>query len=147
MGDLYLLDTNVLVHYVRSDEVWARIQARYSLLLADPRPMICVVTAGELRSLAFQFNWQALRLSQMDFIVNYFDWVNIDRRSVLESYALIDAHSQSIGRKMGKNDLWIAAATRALGATLLTTDRDFDPIHPGLIQREWIDPTPPAGTP
>ena len=147
MGDLYLLDTNVLVHYVRSDEVWGRIQARYSLLLADPRPMICVVTAGELRSLALQFNWQAFRLGQMDFILNYFDLVNIDRRSVLDAYAVIDAHTRSIGREMGKNDLWIAAAAHTLGARLLTTDRDFDLLHPTFIQREWIDPTPPPGTP
>jgi tRNA(fMet)-specific endonuclease VapC len=147
MGDLYLLDTNILVHYVRSDEVWGRIQARYSLLMVDPRPMICVVTVGELRSLALQFNWQAARLNQMDFILNYFDWSNIDRRSVLNAYALIDAHTRSAGREMGKNDLWIAATAHALGARLMTTDRDFDFIHPAFIHREWIDPTPPPGVP
>jgi tRNA(fMet)-specific endonuclease VapC len=65
MGDLYLLDTNVLVHYVRSDAVWQRIQLKYSLLLADPQPLISVVSVGELRSLAHQFNWLAARRAQM----------------------------------------------------------------------------------
>jgi predicted nucleic acid-binding protein len=29
---------------------------------------------------------------------------------------------------MGENDLWIAATARALGATLVTRDQDFDNI-------------------
>jgi tRNA(fMet)-specific endonuclease VapC len=147
MGELHLLDTNILVHSVRADEVWDRIQATYSLFLADPTPLICVVSVGELRSLAFQFNWQAARRDRMRFVLDYFEWANIDRESVLDAYALIDAHTRSIGREMGKNDVWIAATAHALGATLLTTDRDFDHIHPVFVRREWIDPTPPGGTP
>jgi predicted nucleic acid-binding protein len=94
-----------------------------------------------------QFNWQAARRDRMRFVVDYFDWANIDRESVLDAYALIDAHTRAAGREMGKNDLWIAATGHALGARLLTTDRDFDFIHPDFIQRDWIDPTPPPGAP
>ena len=45
---LYLLDTNILVHLVRGDSVWARARATYQPLLTEPRPIICVVTAGEV---------------------------------------------------------------------------------------------------
>ncbi len=51
---------------------------------------------------------------------------------------------------LSKNDLWIAATAKAMGLTLLTTDRDFDPLHPTLITRTWIDPAsqlPPAAPP
>lgn len=41
---------------------------------------------------------------------------------------------------MGKNDLWIAATAAAMGATLLTTDRDFDRLAPRFLSRIWIDP-------
>ena len=41
---------------------------------------------------------------------------------------------------MGENDVWIAATARRLGATLLTTDRDFDHLHGTWIDRVWIDP-------
>jgi len=44
---------------------------------------------------------------------------------------------------MGKNDLWIAATARTTGATLLTTDKDFDHFDPALLPQEWIDPTLP----
>jgi predicted nucleic acid-binding protein len=32
-------------------------------------------------------------------------------------------------RNMGKNDLWIAATAHVLGASLLTTDKDFAHLH------------------
>jgi tRNA(fMet)-specific endonuclease VapC len=62
-------------------------------------------------------------------------------------YGEIDAWSLSVGRKMGKNDVWIAARARVTNTTLLTTDCDFDPLHPAdptrswQVDREWVDPT------
>lgn len=44
---------------------------------------------------------------------------------------------------MGKNDIWIAASARAIGARILTTDRDFDFIHSLFIQRQLGDLTAP----
>jgi tRNA(fMet)-specific endonuclease VapC len=32
------------------------------------------------------------------------------------------------------------ATARATGFTLLTTDRDFDRLHPTWLNRIWIDP-------
>lgn len=44
------------------------------------------------------------------------------------------------GKALGKNDLWIAAAAKVSGATLLTTDPDFDILHEAKqIQRIRID--------
>ena len=36
--------------------------------------------------------------------------------------------------------LWIAATAHVTGATILTTDRDFDPLHGLFLQRDWVDP-------
>jgi len=41
---------------------------------------------------------------------------------------------------MGKNDIWIAACAKASGATLLTTDRDFDRLNPHLLSVEYVAP-------
>ena len=49
-----LLDTNILVHYVREDALSQVIEARYSLRVAKPAPIISVITEGELRALARQ---------------------------------------------------------------------------------------------
>jgi tRNA(fMet)-specific endonuclease VapC len=42
---------------------------------------------------------------------------------------------------MGKNDLWIAACAKASGASLLTTDKDFDHLNGALLTVEYISPT------
>jgi len=42
-------------------------------------------------------------------------------------------------RPMGQNDIWIAATAATLGAWLMTTDEDFEHLHPKYIQRISID--------
>lgn len=59
---LYLLDTNVLVHFVRGSVIWKRIRDRFEPLTATPTPRICVVTDGEIRSLAVQWGWAEKKL-------------------------------------------------------------------------------------
>jgi predicted nucleic acid-binding protein len=78
----------------------------------------------------------------MEFALGYFDEVFIDSRPLVDAYAVIDAHFQARGRPFGKNDLWIAVCAHVTGARLLTTDRDFDPMDPLFLSRDWIDPTP-----
>src|SRR4051794_23193088 len=132
---LFLLDTNVLVHFVRADAVWTRIRTSYQLFAAEPRPLVSIVTAGELRSLALQFNWGKAKLDQMEFCLGYFDQIPIESQQLVETYAVIDAHFQKKGQPLGKNDLWIAATATATGARLLTTDRDFDALDPLFLSR------------
>ena len=38
----------------------------------------------------------------------------------------------------GDNDLWIAATAAATAAHLITTDADFDPLHPAYIRRTVV---------
>jgi tRNA(fMet)-specific endonuclease VapC len=140
MTVLYLLDTNILVHQVRRDAVGERIRKIYSPLLAEPRPLISFVTEGELRSLSFQLGWGNDKTEQAHFLLTYFQRATIETEEVLQAYALIDTFSERMGRSMGKNDLWIAATAHTTGATLLTTDKDFDHLDSVFLKREWIDP-------
>ncbi len=39
---------------------------------------------------------------------------------------------------MGKNDVWIAAAAHVTGARIITTDTDFDHLHPGFLVRDYL---------
>jgi predicted nucleic acid-binding protein len=140
MATLYLLDTNILVHPVRRDAVGERIRRLYSPLLTEPRPLISVVTEGELRSLGFQLGWGKEKTEQSHYLLTYFQRTTIETEEVLQAYALIDTFSERLGRSMGKNDLWIAATAHVTGATLLTTDRDFDHLEGQFLKREWVDP-------
>src|SRR5262249_18712203 len=106
----------------------------------DPTPVISVVTVGELRSLALQFNWGTEKLDQMEFCFGFLRGVSIDDPDIIRAYAVIDAHTQRAGHPRGKNDCWIAATASVLGARLLTTDKDSDRLDPQFLSRDWIDP-------
>jgi len=137
---LYLLDTNVLVHFVRGSQLWQRIGATYQLLTVTPTPRISLVSEGEVRSLALQWQWGLSKLQQMEFCLSYIQTQTIDDPEVVQTYATLDAYCESLGQSIGKNDAWIAATASVLGATLLTTDRDFDRFPSAYLKREWIDP-------
>ncbi len=102
-GSLVVLDTNVLVHLLRNKATGQRIEKKYNLSQRRERPLICIVTVGEIMSLARLGNW-------LDAI------------------------------KMGKNDLWISATTAVTGAVLLTSDKDFDPLHNVVFKRFYEPP-------
>ncbi len=137
---LFLADTNILVHYARRSALYQRIEATYHLTQSDPPPLISIVTRGEILSLAVQFGWGQRRRQELDRFVRRCTTVNLDYPGLLEAYAEMDAYSLAIGRKLGDNDLWIAATAKVTGALLLTTDKDFDHLHSAFIQRDWIDP-------
>ena len=139
---LYLLDTNIFVHAIRNSPIWQqRIVATYAPMSSSPVCLYSIVTAGELRSLAIQLAWGSAKKNQMLALLGYFGCADINAPSILQDYAIIDAYCKDHGLTLGKNDLWIAATTSATGATLLTTDKDFDPLHDIFLNRIWIDPT------
>ena len=136
----YLLDTNVLVHLIRGNDLGRKIDADFDLRSSLARTLICVVTVGELRALALRLGWGARKSAELDRLLSSLIVVDIHRPDVIAAYAEVDVAGHRAGRSPGKNDVWIAAVARASGATLLTTDKDFDHLDPGLIRRVWINP-------
>jgi len=53
-----------------------------------------------------------------------------------DQYARIKREAERKGTPLDENDLWIAAATISIGATLVTTDRDFRRVS-GLKVEDW----------
>ncbi len=135
---LYLLDTSVLVAYVRAGPVGEYVEQTYHLRQSGFKPLICVVSAGEILSLARQFEWEDEKVKVMADLLREFVWVDISLPEICEAYAEIDSFSRSKGMPMGKNDVWIAAATKVTSATLLTMDKDFDHLADSHISRVLI---------
>ena len=143
MSGLYLLDTNVVVALVRGQALGAAIDLRFGLTQAKRRPIISVVTHGEIRVLARRNQWSESRVAALTRALNALVTVDINITSVIDAYVEIDLFSQKYpegARNMGKNDLWIAACAKAAGATLLTTDKDFEHLTPALLAVMTIDP-------
>ena len=122
---IYLLDTNILIHYLRKSSLADYVERTYKPLVPSPTttPIISAVIHGELESLALQNNWGEPRKLELQLLINKFLIVDIRVKAIINRYAEIDAYSQGklkgqplIGsaRNMGKNDLWIAATASVL---------------------------------
>ena len=136
-----LLDTNILILLARGGVAAQRLESAYALTSRRLTPLISVVTVGETLSLANRNGWGAAKLTALEQLMTQLVVIDISREPVLRAYADIDVETTRAGTRMGQqNDLWIAATAAATGAVVLTTDRDFDVLHPAHIQREWVDP-------
>lgn len=135
----YLLDTGILVHYVRQSPLYQTIEANEKLMEQDCIPFISVVTMGEILSFGIQQNWGQAKLQSLRNLFSKLVVLDINSNDerLLEAYAEIDSYSKNkllsdkLGRSiaMGKNDLWIASTAKVANAVLLTIDGDFEHLN------------------
>ena len=92
---LYLLDTNIVLTLVRGNALAAYINASFGFLELKVRPMVCVVTHGEVRVLAGLNHWGKNKLKTLERALDNLVTVDINHPSVLDSYVEIDLYSQS----------------------------------------------------
>ena len=147
---LYILDTGIIVGYIRAAGYAKYIEAEYSVSEPPNISVISAVTVGEMLSLAIQFKWGSRRRQNMSDLLGSFAWIDINDKSILDRYAEIDAFSQGkhpsiqlpkgmTARNTNKNDIWIAATGSVLNATLLTIDKDFDHLDGPFLKVTYID--------
>ena len=144
----FLVDTNVLLLYIRQDTRIHSIDATFNPLAASTTSIISVVTEGELRSIALQRYWGTSKMIALESMLKKFLIADIHVQEIIEAYAEIDAFSQGklitrplgvTARSMGKNDLWIAATASVLKLPLLTTDKDFHHLDEIYLDLAFID--------
>ncbi len=143
-----IIDTCVFIHIVRDTITGKECIKALEKYDTAPNIIVSVATKAELKSFMLQNNWGATKIQKLTNILNqitYIDIANSDNL-LMDSYTNIDAFSKRktkdnkdnllIGsaRKMGKNDLWIAATAHALDIPLLTTDGDFDHLNKTFIK-------------
>jgi predicted nucleic acid-binding protein len=128
----------------------SHISSQLALLnLPNNRVAISIVTMGEMLSIAQQNHWGISKVEHLELLFKTFRPIPIDKRILIDAYAEIDTFSQGrhltkslpmgiTARNMGKNDLWIAATTHLLNATLVTTDNDFDHLNPLFLKLHKI---------
>lgn len=124
----YILDTGILVHYIRGSDAYQAIEAKYQLVPSAFQPMVCVVSLGEIRAFGISSGWGSKKFEQLDKLFTMVTVVDIDKQDIIHEYARLSVLAKSNGWALltQKNDLWIAAVANVTGATLLTFDKDFD---------------------
>ena len=127
----YLLDTNILLHWLRNSPQSETIEQRYRLFDSRFRPLICDVSLGEMRSFARGRKWGRDKLERLRNLEKELTAVDISDPRVLDAYADLSTLAKQNGWSIfkAKNDLWIAAAAVVTQSHLLTMDRDFLPLR------------------
>lgn len=139
-GKQLVLDTNILVYWLRGKGAGIKLKTDYDLGARRPRPLVPVVVKAEIKSLALKFDWGAAKQRAVDELLRELPIADISSEAVIDAYAQLDNESRKLGRKMGKNDLWIAALAVVQSAVIVTTDKDFDHLNPQFVAVERIDP-------
>jgi predicted nucleic acid-binding protein len=138
----FLLDTNVIVALVRAGPLGQHIESQYHVTTQAFRPLISVVSVGEILKLTKGFNWNCEKVQRLQTLLGNLVQVDLNHPGILQAYAEIAWHCEHVlkpARTKPQNDYWIAATAKATEATLLTTDEHFDDLHGHFIQRALID--------
>lgn len=146
----FVLDTGVILGYVRAAGYAEYIEKKYAPFTPPNIPLVSVVSKGEIYSLARQFSWVGVKLKALDELLRKLPTVDVSHDQIIQRYSEIDAFSLGkdkarplpkgqTARVMGKNDLWIAATASVLNAALLAIDHDFDHLSGVFLDVIYID--------
>lgn len=138
---LYMLDTNIIMALVRGRELGRYIDQSYELSQQVHRPLVCIVTHGEIWLLAKYHRWGKAKIDTLKLTLDNLVAVDISNDEVIQSYVEIDLFSRKFKSAitMEKNDVWIAAAAKAANAVLLTTDKGFNHLPQQMVKHIYID--------
>lgn len=127
----FLFDTNILFLLLKRPQHIEKFEQEFGQI-ASRNHFVASVTLGELLSMVKRNGWSERRIQDMERMYKNFFQQGIDPREIQEAYAEIEMYNQlkhpnfhpadGQAKKMGQNDVWIAAAAKVLGAEVVTTD-------------------------
>lgn len=132
---IYLLDTTAFSDVISADPL---TEARSAALAPTDSVMTCGVVLGEVLYRIHRLAPGKRRLQLEHNLARAVLTVPIEPVPVAaaEHYAVTELHCQRGGVALDENDVWIAATAIALGATLVTRDKDFSRVR-GLTTENW----------
>lgn len=139
----YFLDTSVLLSLIRGKQLGSYLNQTFGLSEVVNRPLISIVTHGELWAMAERNNWGSEKRAALVHMLNDLITLDLNDPQIIEGYIGVDQKSLSNpkgSRVLSDNDKWIAATARATKTLLLTTDQDFLHLHPEICSVHYIDP-------
>lgn len=132
MTPRYLLDTNVCIAYKKRK---SGIPERIETLPAGQVAM-SVVTWGELMLGVEKSQFRERSLEILKRVREIIPVIGTDE-SVGDHYGAIRGQLELAGKKIGPNDLWIAAHARALGIPVVTNNTGEFARVSGLTVEDW----------
>lgn len=135
----FVLDTNILLHYVRQSELAQEVERELNLISQNAIPMNASVSIGEMEGFMQRQEWGQAKINRLKKLVEKIAVIDIAAADdqLMNAYATLWNYSKNAlpGDKLGKsigigqNDVWIAALAHTAKAALVTTDGDFDHLN------------------
>jgi tRNA(fMet)-specific endonuclease VapC len=125
----YVLDTNILMAYVRQSTTYTNAENALNLTADDVQLIVSSVSIAEIMVLAQRNGWE---MKKTEALTHFFEEtmlivdVSIGAPELLQAYVNLEIASQKLGYKMNKNDLWVAATAKVTNAILVTTNFVFN---------------------
>ncbi|MEM6297411.1 MAG: PIN domain-containing protein [Bacteroidota bacterium] len=144
----YVLDTNVILFYLKGDQASSLIEHELKPFHEDNTAIISVVTIAEIGVLARRNNWGVRRIKIAEQLYRKLLIVDINSQDIIDAYIDVDSFSQGkhpskklkgSARNMGKNDVWIAATTIVTNSELITFDKDFAHLDDKFFKVRLLD--------
>lgn len=133
---IWMLDTDILVYFINRKPGFERIARRMSGR-SPGEVRLSAITLAELR---FGIENGEFRSEDGKTLEGLLELLQVDDfpSRAAQDYGEIRASLERSGRKIGPNDLLIAAHARRLGAVLVTNnEREFRRV-PGLTVQNWL---------
>jgi tRNA(fMet)-specific endonuclease VapC len=133
----FLLDTNIFSDLMRENP---KLKERIENLSSTDRIVICTVIRGEIMYGIERLPRSKRRQELENKASRLFDTLACEPipETAGDYYAKVKLTHQRKGLTLDENDLWVAATALALGAVLISRDRDFYQIE-GLMVENWTE--------
>lgn len=95
-SDQLVLDTNILVHWLRGKDAGEKLRTDYALGNRTPRPILPLVVKAEIKSLALQFGWGPEKNKSLDELLRELPIAEISSEPVIGAYASLADSTRSI---------------------------------------------------
>jgi tRNA(fMet)-specific endonuclease VapC len=129
----YLLDTNVISDLIRNPQGKA---AKRIAKVGEANICTSIIVAAELRYGGAKAGSKRL-LNAVDDLLSEIEVLPLDSPADVD-YGVIRLELESTGKRIGSNDLLIAAHAIAIGATIVTANtKEFNRVR-GLKVENWL---------
>lgn len=146
----YVLDTGVLLGYIREAPFALEIEDRYSPQQPPNSALVSAVSVGEIKCFSIRGKWSDEKRAALEHLLREIPSAPINHPLVLERYAEITTFVEgrnparplppkTSARSLSDNDRWIAATASVLKGTLLTLDKDFLFLDGKFLDVIYID--------
>lgn len=92
-GRVYLLDTNVILHLVRGKKLGEYLTATFELTDLVYRPLVSIVTHGEIRVIADRNGWGPEKCKALESALDNLITIDLNDQSIIEAYVEVSRRS------------------------------------------------------